>query len=65
MNLFFLQLVLVKMGFWAQWVHMLMQCISTISFAILIYGVPSPPFWASCGIRQIDPLSPYLFLFVS
>lgn len=42
----------------------MMQCISTVSFSILINGVSSAPFVPSRDIKQRDSLSPYLFLFI-
>jgi hypothetical protein len=61
----YLHTIMVAMGFPAMWCSLIMKCVSSVSFSVRINGVLSPPFKPSRGIRQGDPISPYLFLLCS
>lgn len=48
--------VLVAMVFPSLYVEWLMECITSVSYSILVNGVPSPPFQARKSLKQGDPL---------
>ena len=51
-----------KMSFHEKWINLIMHCITTISYFVLINGVAYGSIIPTRGLRQGDIVSPYIFL---
>ena len=59
---FFLEKLMRKMDFNERWTNLIMLCVKLVIYLVLVNGEPCGMIHPTRGIRQGDPLSPFIFL---
>ena len=60
---YFLEQILRRLGFSDKWIRLMMICVKTVTYSILLNGEPKGLIHPTRGIRQGDLLSLFLFLY--
>jgi len=54
-----------RLGFECKWIKWIKACMESASILVLVNGSPTEEFKLKRGLRQDNPLTPFLFLLVA
>ncbi|KAH1106956.1 hypothetical protein J1N35_010724 [Gossypium stocksii] len=58
----FIKNMMKMLGFCNRWIELIMRCARSMSYLVVNNGIQEAEFKPTRGIKQRDPLSPYLFI---
>ena len=58
----YLERIMINLSFPSRWIRLVMTCVRTVTYSVVINGSPCGHIVSTRGLRQGDPLSLYLFL---
>jgi len=61
----FLMYMMGRLGFCSKWIRWIRGCLESSTISVLVNGSPTWEFKPQKGLRQRDPLAPFLFLSVT